>query len=131
MPIEVSSQLIELLRLEADRTYPEECCGILLGQGGRLTGIQPTRNVHASPTTHFEIDPQTLIDCHRTARHGGPQVMGYFHSHPTTAPRPSPTDAAMAPGDGMVWAIVGRNQIKLWRDEPSGFAPLSYTIVGI
>lgn len=128
MALEVSSTLIGQLRDEAASAHPEECCGILLGSEARITGIQPARNVHPSPCSHFEIDPQTLIDAHRAAREGGPQVLGYYHSHPVGGPVPSATDRAMAAHDGLVWAIVGANAVRFWKDAPNGFQMLSYTL---
>ncbi len=114
------------LLAEARAAHPRECCGLLLGRGGRIEAILPTANVHPTPETHFEIDPQALIDAHRAARAGGPAVLGYYHSHPTTAPEPSATDRAGSAGDGSVWAIVGEGRVTWWRDRQGGFAPLSY-----
>nr|WP_305959662.1 M67 family metallopeptidase [Aurantiacibacter sp. 219JJ12-13]MDP5262769.1 M67 family metallopeptidase [Aurantiacibacter sp. 219JJ12-13] len=118
-----------MIRFEAARAHPHECCGILLGQGDTISAALPARNVHPAPQAHFEIDPQALIDAHRAARVGGPQVLGYYHSHPTGSPRPSKTDWAEAAHDGAVWAIVGRNEIGWWRDAPRGFAELPYRVL--
>ena len=102
---------------EASRAHPHECCGILLGEGDRITAIRPARNVHPRPATHFEIDPQALIDAHRAERGGGPKVLGYYHSHPTGLPEPSATDKASASGDGRIWAIISGDAVRLWRAE--------------
>lgn len=107
---------------------PHETCGLLLGSGSHITAALPTSNVHPTPETHFEIDPQALIDAHRAARVGGPEVLGYYHSHPHGPARPSATDQASAAGDGRIWAIIGQAmEITLWRDDENGFTPLSYT----
>lgn len=105
----------------SESAWPQEACGILLGQGSRIDRVLRTANVHASPKTRFEIDPQALIDAHRKAREGGPHVVGYFHSHPAGDAVPSVIDAAMAAGDGMIWAILGEGQVRFWRDHPGGF----------
>lgn len=94
-----------------------------------MASIQPAKNVHPAPATHFEIDPQALIDAHRAARGGGPPVLGYYHSHPTTPPQPSRTDQDMAAGDGLIWAIIGQGKVNFFRDTDRGFAPLSYRAV--
>lgn len=129
MHCEVTRDVLEGLVDGAVAAHPNEACGILLGEGRRITAIQPASNVHRTPATHFEIDPQALVEAHRTARLGGPQVVGYYHSHPQGPPEPSATDRAMATGDGKVWAIVGEGQIALWRDGEDGFAALSYVMV--
>lgn len=128
MAITVSGDLHEqLIRLSAD-AHPHEACGLLLGGGAQVHTVVPAANVHPSPAAHFEIDPQALIDAHRAARAGGPDVVGYYHSHPHGPPAPSATDAAMASGDGRVWAIVGQGQVRWWRDLPDGFAAVDCRI---
>jgi len=62
-------------------------------------------------------------------RKGGPQVIGYYHSHPTGPAHPSQTDRAMAAGDGMIWAIIGaEGEITFSRDGADGFEALSYSV---
>ena len=114
------------IRTHAQIAAPLECCGLLLGEGSTIAEARPARNVHLSPQTHFEIDPQALIDAHRIARAGGPQVLGYYHSHPRGPAEPSATDRAMAARDGRIWAIVGQDgAIGLWSDGKQGFEALS------
>lgn len=88
----------------------------------------PAANVHSDPPRHFEIDPQVLVDAHRAARAGGPDVVGYYHSHPAGRAEPSAVDRTMASGDRRVWAIVAGGDVAFWRDDEAGFAALSYTI---
>lgn len=121
---EVLSGLAEI----AQAHHPNEACGILLGNGNRIDRAIEAQNTHPTPKTHFEIDPQALIDAHRAEREGGPQVIGYFHSHPTGDPSPSATDRAMAAGDGKVWAIIADGTAAMWRDQPEGFLKLSYAV---
>lgn len=128
MTVELSSEVRDALLLEADQAHPRECCGILLGGTEAIDGLVSARNVHSLPETHFEIDPQALVDSHRTARSGGPQVVGYYHSHPNGLAEPSATDRASAARDGSIWAIVARGKVSLWRDGDDGFAPLPYRI---
>jgi len=70
---------------------------------------------------------QALIDAHRAEREGGPNVMGYYHSHPTGDPHPSQTDRAMSAGDGKVWAIIAGDRVMFFKSTPAGFEALSYT----
>jgi proteasome lid subunit RPN8/RPN11 len=122
------------MRAAAAAAYPHEACGLLLGEGGRITEARAVANVHPAPATHFEIDPQALIDAHRAARAGaGPQVLGYYHSHPVGEPVPSATDRACAAGDGRVWAIIASgiagHDVRFWRDDDRGFAALSFATI--
>lgn len=129
MAHQVAREALDAIIAEAARAAPREACGLLLGRGLRIIEARPCVNVAPSPETHFEIDPQTLIDAHRAARAGGPALIGYYHSHPSGPPEPSPTDRAQAAGDGKAWAIVAQGHVRFWRDEADGFKPLSYTPV--
>ena len=113
-----------LLLAAAQEAHPREACGLLLGDGGRITSATVAANVHPDPARHFEIDPAALLAAHKAARTGGPQVLGYWHSHPNGRPDPSEEDRAEAAGDGRIWVIVANGAISVWRDEPGGFKPL-------
>ena len=126
MALEVSSNVLERLLAEAQNAHPRECCGVLLGKGPAISDIRLAANVHPQPETHFEIDPQALVDAHRTARQGGPQVLGYYHSHPNGLDRPSHTDEAMITGQGLIWAIIAAGRVTFWREGDAGFAALPY-----
>ena len=125
----VSRAVIEAMLAHTEQAAPHEACGLLLGEDTRITQARPTANIASDPARHFEIDPQALIDAHRAARKGGPQVVGYYHSHPAGPAEPSATDRAQASGDGRVWAIVAGGEVRCWRDGDDGFAPLSYALV--
>lgn len=128
MDLTVTSEALEALIREAAEAYPRECCGILYGASGHIERAQATANVHSDPARHFEIDPQALLDAHRSARVGGAEVAGYYHSHPIGRAAPSGTDRASASGDGRVWAIVANGKVTFWQDDPEGFRALSYTV---
>ena len=129
MTIAVTSAVLEGLLAEARAAHPLECCGLLFGADSAIFGHRPVANVHATPRTHFEIDPQALIDAHRAMRQGGPELAGYYHSHPAGAPEPSATDRALAADDGMIWAIVAGDRLEFWRAGQNGFSALSYTVL--
>jgi len=135
--VEIESQALNSLQSQSTAAHPHECCGILFGvtsaaSGQAITAVQPAANVHPNPQTHFEIDPQALIDAYRNARAGGPAIIGYYHSHPTGDAHPSATDHAMAAHDGKVWAIIAGSgaefRVTFWRDGKDGFHPLSYDV---
>jgi len=129
MTLDVTRQALETMVAAAAQAAPEEACGLLLGENGRVTQARATPNVALEKATRFEIDPQALFDAHRAARGGGPQLLGYFHSHPAGPPEPSATDRELASGDGKVWAIVAQGMVRFWRDDAKGFEPLSYSLV--
>lgn len=135
MVIEVTSGVLATLRAEADRAAPEECCGLLLGSGepggkGRIETAVPAANVSGQPHLRFEIDPLALLAAHKAARAGGPQVLGYYHSHPVGHPVPSAVDCEHSTGDLRIWAIIAGGHVAFWRDSGNGFQELTFRTVG-
>lgn len=129
MAITISPQALTAMLNAAHDARPHEACGLLLGTGSRIERAVPTANVAPDPAKHFEIDPSALIAAHRAARDGsGPEVVGYFHSHPNGLAQPSATDAQSAARDRRVWVIVANGGITCWRDGPDGFEPLPYAV---
>jgi proteasome lid subunit RPN8/RPN11 len=73
--------------LHAERVYPNECCGAMLGhqQGERKTVTQaiPLENsFEGEQREHYEIKPEDLLAADRAARERGLDLIGIFHSHP-------------------------------------------------
>jgi proteasome lid subunit RPN8/RPN11 len=121
MAVKVTSGAIATLVGQSLRGRTVEVCGLLLGRGELIEQALPCANVHPDPARHFELDPAALIAAHKAARMGGPEVLGYFHSHPTGLAEPSAEDQACASGDGRIWAILAGMEIGWWRDAPDGF----------
>jgi proteasome lid subunit RPN8/RPN11 len=136
MQVHLTRELLDAIAAHARAAVPMECCGLLLGRfqadAAIIENTVRARNVHPDPRTRFDIDPQALIDAHRSARAGGPQVIGYYHSHPGGVAEPSDTDIAMAAPDGLIWAIAGGSAgddaIRFWRSGEGGFTALSRCI---
>ena len=129
MELAVTSGALATLRKEALSAAPIEACGLLLGQGGLIETAQLCANVAPDPARHFEIDPAALIAAHKAEREGGPQLIGYWHSHPNGLSEPSATDREQANGDGRVWAIVAGEGVTFWRDKIDGFEALPTRLI--
>ncbi|WP_242122717.1 M67 family metallopeptidase [Sphingobium sp. Sx8-8] len=113
MKVGISRGILEQIMSEA-AADPNEVCGLLLGDAGRIGNVRPAANVAPDPARHFELDPAVLIAAHRSARAGGERIVGHYHSHPGGTPVPSATDAANAVADGSFWLIVGEGVARLW-----------------
>jgi proteasome lid subunit RPN8/RPN11 len=72
---------------------PRECCGLLLGRDTDILKAEPTRNL-ADTATRYLIDPEDHFRILKQARTEGQTIIGAYHSHPASAPVPSPTDLA-------------------------------------
>ncbi len=91
---------LQVLRRLAEEMAPEECCGVLLG---RVLAMESTvdevlqgKNVADDRRRRYDIDVPTLLLAHRRARETGRDIVGYYHSHPASPPRPSATDRQYA-----------------------------------
>lgn len=89
----------------AQREAPDECCGLLIGNGNRVTESHPARNKVASHN-RFQINPADHFVAIRKARAAGLQVLGAYHSHPASPALPSPSDLAEASEGAPVMVIV-------------------------
>jgi proteasome lid subunit RPN8/RPN11 len=129
MEFAVTSGVMATLLEEAARAAPEECCGLLLGMDGQISEARPADNIAQDRLKRFEIDPLALLAAHKAARAGGPQVIGYYHSHPEGHPAPSATDCEHASGDARLWAIVSQGTVAFWRDGKQGFEAVEATLI--
>ncbi len=95
--MEIPARALDEIERHALKAFPRECCGILTGRtvaggGRRVKAVTPAENVHPSPLGHYAIRPESLLTAHQEARRRGLEVVGYYHSHPCGAARPSGVD---------------------------------------
>ncbi len=130
MRFEISSELHAALLAEAAKSPDHEVCGLLLGQGSRVSDIVLADNLAENPARQFEVDPIVLINAHRRQRAGGPAILGCYHSHPNGRVGPSPQDAEMADQIGWLWIIIAAGALRGWVVEARGaFKEVSLHIV--
>ena len=120
------------LRAHAERAYPEECCGVLLGRArGDAREVVEARacaNARAGRRDRYAIAPEELVAAQREARERGLEIVGFYHSHPDHPPEPSATDRAEAYWEGCSYVIVsvaqGRpKEVRSFRLEHSRLRP--------
>jgi proteasome lid subunit RPN8/RPN11 len=85
--IEIEIKPWQAMILHAERTYPNECCGAMLGhtQGSRkvVTEAIPLENAYSGEqATRYELRPADLQKAEHEARTRGLDLIGIFHSHP-------------------------------------------------
>ena len=115
--LKVTEKHLAAIRAHGSRTYPAECCGILLGHANDeqrvVTEVVPLRNLRHDPQraqallpleepgreserNRFLIDPQDQLRVENDARARQLTVLGYYHSHPDHPARPSRYDQEYA-----------------------------------
>lgn len=115
--IKISPEHLQMICNHAERTYPEECCGIMLGkiEDGEKTVVEvwetlnvweeekwaefPASGGERSKNSTFAIAPLEIIKAQKVARDRQLQIVGFYHSHPDHPAIPSEMDRAIA------WAV--------------------------
>jgi [CysO sulfur-carrier protein]-S-L-cysteine hydrolase len=98
---------------------PNEGCGLLAMDGDRVSGVYPTENQDASPSS-YTIPPQRLYEAVMDAESRGWEVGGVFHSHPYGPAAMSGTDLARVTDPAWLYLVVsltGPDPVLVgWRD---------------
>ena len=77
---------------------PNEACGLLGGNDGRVAKVFPMTNAAASPV-RYALDPKEQLSVYRDLDDAHLELAGVFHSHTRTEAYPSPTDIRLASED--------------------------------
>jgi proteasome lid subunit RPN8/RPN11 len=81
------------IRRHGEEAYPHECCGALLGQAGRTTGVVALPNTtEEGPRRRFLVRPSDYRLAEERAAELGLELLGFYHSHPDHPARPSQYD---------------------------------------
>ena len=99
--IHLKQDLINDLISHACRDYPNECCGILIGQqvddGARVDRAVPGINIsERDKTRSYQLDWRTLFSTVRLVRRTAEHIVGFYHSHPDGSAGPSDSDVKNA-----------------------------------
>ncbi|HYG81467.1 MAG TPA: M67 family metallopeptidase [Pyrinomonadaceae bacterium] len=133
--IKAGTLLLEDIKRHAEREYPRECCGLLIGRiedDGRTRSVVETYPVanawEEADTLHRRmlITPQDYMRAERHYAKEGLGVVGNYHSHPDHPAVPSEFDLKnLAPWPTMSYVVVavvrGRAvELRSWELEADG-----------
>ncbi|MGB3637933.1 MAG: M67 family metallopeptidase [Rivularia sp. (in: cyanobacteria)] len=117
--IQLNKQHLQIIFSHAESTYPEECCGVILGnlesdtrsvkpEAYRKTVVEiiPTQNAWNSEAAgdfhssdgdrskkrRYTIAPQDMLQLQKASREKNLNIIGIFHSHPDYRATPSEFD---------------------------------------
>jgi proteasome lid subunit RPN8/RPN11 len=118
--LSISQTIYNELRSHGEETYPNECCGILLGRIVNETNQDGlncvTESLRAGNTrmdsahNRYQIDPQEIIRAQKKGHEQGLEIVGFYHSHPDHPAHWSATDLAEAHWMGcsyIITAVIG------------------------
>ena len=109
--LRMSGELFETIRRHGERTYPHECCGVLLGTSGEdgnavEAAVEAGNTRTDSAHNRYNIAPQELIRIQRQGRERGLDIVGFYHSHPDHPAQWSKTDLEEAHWIGCSYVIT-------------------------
>jgi len=109
--LHLTRAIYEQIRAHGEQTYPNECCGALLGHskpdGWQVDSAVPAGNIRTdSAHNRYQIAPLELVKIERDARKLGLGIAGFYHSHPDHPAQWSATDLAEAHWLGCSYVIT-------------------------
>ena len=122
--IALSAPVIASIRAHGATTYPDECCGALIGSANddRIDVIEARalENVtDEGPRRRFRISTADYRAAERYASESGADLVGFYHSHPDHPAEPSQYDLDHAwPNLSYVIVAVARgtpSDVRSWR----------------
>jgi proteasome lid subunit RPN8/RPN11 len=135
--VEISAKAVAAIREEAERAYPNEGCGALLGSPslGILETVAIANREAEAPRIRFTVDPQDYVRVENEAEARGLDLVGFWHSHPDHPARPSPTDRRYA-WEGLLTLVIavetGKSRdLTAWEIEGEGFRERSLLESGV
>ena len=102
MKVQVEPKCQTSMNAHAEATFPEECCGFMLGaeaeDGSRhiseIYKIENTKDENRE--RRYMIEPTSQLKAERHAREMGLDVLGVYHSHPNHPSKASEFDRVHA-----------------------------------
>ena len=93
----IRQAVLDAIVSHARHDYPNECCGLILGDEGQIAEAVAVTNVAGDPHRRYELSPAEHIaqikKCRERSFSGSHvEIVGVYHSHPHTPAEPSPTD---------------------------------------
>ena len=145
MGLQIQSEHLAMISQQAQESYPQECCGLLIGVAGetenQVLEVLPTENIWNSEIAEslqeilgtdarertqrdrYAIAPETLLLAQKAARTHHQDIIGIYHSHPDHPAIPSECDRLLAwPNYSYLIVSVQAGQVadfRSWRLDPS------------
>lgn len=115
--LHMNRAVYEAIRAHGEQTYPNECCGALLGlsieEGWNVVSAVQAGNTRTdSAHNRYQIAPLELVKIERDARRQALEIAGFYHSHPDHPAQWSQTDLAEAHWLGCCYVITAVAQGK-------------------
>lgn len=130
--LKLRDNLMERMKEHGRRSYPEECCGFLLGSSdGNARSVRDIfelgNAMQENRSRRYIVTPEEYREAEIRAQAVHLELLGVYHSHPDHPARPSQFDLDHAlPWWSYIIIAVDRgspSEVTCWqlRDDRSGF----------
>ena len=126
--LRLGPDIAEAIRRHGVETYPNECCGALIGSDGLVQCASALPNTtEEGARRRFLVRPQDYKQAESEATRLKGELLGFYHSHPDAPARPSQYDLDHA--FPFFWYVIVSiqqakpEQMTVWRlaDDRSQF----------
>jgi proteasome lid subunit RPN8/RPN11 len=114
MAVTLLPAIVDAIHAHGRETYPNECCGALIGRDGVVTDALALPNTtEEGPRRRFLVRPGDYRAAEARAAETGQQLLGFYHSHPDHPARPSQYDLDHA------WPFFSYVIVSILQGEPA------------
>jgi len=125
---ELAQSIIEQTR----QAQPNECCGVIIGEGMSAEQVVAIQNIADDPKHHYHMDDKALVEVIFQVQRQNLEVIGVYHSHPRTEPIPSQEDIRLANYPDMAYVIAslkgGEARLSAWSILRDRVAPIELIV---
>lgn len=155
MVVHLTIEHLQAIRADAEHRYPQECCGLLLGNlqtdstvSRTVVELWSTPNnwnaaaaeltespLDSTSARRYWIDPKDILEAQCYARNHQFDIIGVYHSHPDHSAMPSECDRVLA-WSGYSYIIVSvlrgsAQDLLSWSlDDHHQFQPEAVVLTG-
>ncbi len=116
----ISETALKAIRQHAQKTYPQECVGLLAGtfeDGGQVAASYQADNLAEERDRYF-LDPVYFVKMEEQLEDQGLEIVGFYHSHPDDTAHFSETDLQYAWEDYFYLVVSVREgtagEVRAW-----------------
>jgi proteasome lid subunit RPN8/RPN11 len=121
--IEINKTELLKIQTHSTETYPEECCGVLIGTSSPSPRVIEARRVVninlGSKKRRYNIDPVEYMHIEKELDEKNNEILGIYHSHPDHPSKPSEFDLnnALPNFSYIILSVINGEREKLtsWR----------------
>ena len=132
MALSLPREMIYEMVRHAIEDLPNECCGVITGDGETAAKLYRTRNAEPSPF-RYSIDPRDLLQIEREMDEADQSVLVIYHSHVASDAYPSPTDVRLSQWQGSdppMELYPGAYYVLVSLKDPRNLSVRAFTIKG-